>query len=82
MFKTCAIAADDEETRTEGCLRLAKALREVVVAEQDLQAKNAAYESGVVGKAIVSHNTTRHPFLVLARTRMHFTNVSSNGTAH
>jgi hypothetical protein len=56
MFKTCAIASDDEETRNEGCLQLAKALREVVTAEQDLQAKNAAHEAGVIGKAIVSAN--------------------------
>ena len=56
MFKTCAIASDDEQTRNEGCLQLAKALREVVSAEQDLQARNAAHEAGIVGKAIVSGN--------------------------
>lgn len=56
MFKSCAIASDTEEMRNQGCLQLAKALREVVTAEQDLQAKNAAYISGVVGKAVVSEH--------------------------
>ena len=56
MFKSCAIASDDEETRDQGCLQLAKTLREVVKAEQDLQAKNVAHRSGIVGKAVVSTN--------------------------
>lgn len=63
MFKSCAIASDDEETRNEGCLRLAKALRDIVTAEQDLQAKNAAHESGIVGKAAVSENVGATQYL-------------------
>ena len=63
MFKSCAIASDDEETRNEGCLRLAKALRDIVTAEQDLQAKNAAHASGIVGKAAVSENVGATQYL-------------------
>ena len=63
MFKSCAIASDDEETRNEGCLRLAKALRDIVTAEQDLQEKNAAHASGIVGKAAVSENVGATQYL-------------------
>ena len=53
MFKNCAIASEDDEARSAGCAKLAKALREVVQAEQSLQAQNEAHASGVVGKAVV-----------------------------
>jgi hypothetical protein len=53
MFKSCAIASEDEEARNTGCMKIAQALREVVSKEQEIQAKNAAYESGEIGMAVV-----------------------------
>jgi hypothetical protein len=68
MFKNCAIASEDDEARSAGCAKLAKALREVVQAEQSLQAQNEAHASGVVGKAVVRERATAPATITAAAT--------------